>query len=420
MQTLRYLYIDFNSYFASIEQQLDPRLRGKPVAVVPVESDATCAIAASYEAKAYGIKTGTPVWEAKKRCPDLICVHADHQHYVEYHQRIKEEINLHIPVSDTHSIDEMSCELQGRECIEENAVALARRLKRGFAENPDIGPYVCCSIGISTNRYLAKVATDLQKPNGLLVLRPEEMPGRVSHLALNDLPGIGYNMYRRLLRAGIGDIETLHRLQPKHARAVWGSVEGERFWYGLHGVELPTFKTQHRTIGHSHVLAPEFRPPPEAWHVAQRLTLKAASRLRRAELYTTHMVLSVRVENGPRLAVESWFAPVCDNSSLMRLLVDAWKELTALGRPQRLKKVSVTLMGLKTPHECLRQKDLFESPTKRPCLQRYERLSSAMDRLNAKYGKDTMVMGFTPQKAHAFSGTKVAFTRIPDLEEFHE
>ena len=94
---LRWLYVDFNSYFASVEQQLRPQLRGRPVAVVPVETDSTCAIAASYEAKAFGIKTGTPIYEAKKRCPDLVCVLADHSRYVDFHQRILEEVDRHIP-----------------------------------------------------------------------------------------------------------------------------------------------------------------------------------------------------------------------------------------------------------------------------------------------------------------------------------
>src|ERR1700742_3311749 len=104
---LRWLYIDFNSYFASVEQELNPALRGKPVAVVPVETDSTCAIAASYEAKAFGVKTGTPIYEARKMCPGLICVLAGHNHYVEYHERILDEIDRHIPVTKVCSIDEM-------------------------------------------------------------------------------------------------------------------------------------------------------------------------------------------------------------------------------------------------------------------------------------------------------------------------
>src|ERR1700722_17937971 len=102
---LRWLYVDFNSYFASVEQELNPALRGKPVAVVPVETDATCAIAASYEAKAFGIKTGTPNYEAKRMCPGLICVVGHHENYVDYHHRIIKEVENHIPVAAVCSID---------------------------------------------------------------------------------------------------------------------------------------------------------------------------------------------------------------------------------------------------------------------------------------------------------------------------
>src|SRR5476651_220485 len=168
--TLRWLYVDFNSYFASVEQQLRPELRDKPVAIVAVETDATCAIAASYEAKAFGVKTGTPIWEAKKLCPGLICVLAQHERYVEYHHRILEEVDQHIPVTAVCSIDEVACRLMDNETSVERATAIALSIKRGLAAN--VGEYVKCSIGIAANRYLAKVATDLQKPDGLTVLQP--------------------------------------------------------------------------------------------------------------------------------------------------------------------------------------------------------------------------------------------------------
>jgi DNA polymerase IV len=87
---LRWLFVDMNSFFASCEQQQEPDLRGKPIAVAPMLVDSTCAIAASYEAKAFGITTGTPIWEAKKRCPHLTVVQARPKLYVEYHHRIRE------------------------------------------------------------------------------------------------------------------------------------------------------------------------------------------------------------------------------------------------------------------------------------------------------------------------------------------
>ena len=122
---LRWLYIDFNSYFASVEQQLRPALRGKPVAVVPVETDSTCAIAASYEAKAYGVKTGTPIYEAKKMCPGLVCVLAQHERYVEYHHRILDEVDQHIPVAAVCSIDEVACHLMDNETSPERITQIA-------------------------------------------------------------------------------------------------------------------------------------------------------------------------------------------------------------------------------------------------------------------------------------------------------
>jgi len=108
---LRWLFVDMNSFFASCEQQQEPDLRGKPIAVAPMLVDSTCAIAASYEAKAFGITTGTPIWEAKKRCPHLTVVQARPKLYVEYHHRIREAIESRIPIDAVMSIDEVACKL---------------------------------------------------------------------------------------------------------------------------------------------------------------------------------------------------------------------------------------------------------------------------------------------------------------------
>ncbi len=413
---LRYLFLDLNSYFASVEQQLCPSLRGKPVAVVPTETDATCAIAASYEAKAYGVKTGTMIYDAKRLCPELICVVADHRRYVEYHHRVLEEVDRHLPVYSVDSIDELSCKLLGRECEEEEALAIARRIKAGLAKN--VGECIRASVGLSTNRYLAKVATDLQKPDGLVVLRPEELPARLHGLTLDTLPGIGRNMYRRLLRAGVGDMEALWSLNAAQMRAIWGGVQGERFWYKLRGHELAPFETQRRSIGHSHVLAPEWRPPALAWQVAERLTQKAAARLRRQTLYATRLTLSVRLEQGGRYSAEAAFEALCDSISLQRELQALWRDILSACGSGRIKKISVVLHGLTSQRQM--QTNLFFSAPQEAALQRYERASRAMDALNAKYGRDTVVMGFLPSRSRMFSGAKVAFTRIPEREEFYE
>ena len=300
---LRWLYVDFNSYFASVEQQLQPRLRGKPIAIIAVETDSTCAIACSYEAKAFGIKTGTPIYEAKKMCPNLICVLANHENYVEFHQRILEEIDNHIPVTAVCSIDEMACRLMKNEMAPERAKAIAMSIKAGIKKN--IGEHVRCSIGIAPSKYLAKVATDMQKPDGLTVLMPQDLPERLYELKLRDLVGVGHNIEQRINRAGIHDMRALMKLQPKHMRAIWGSIWGEKMWYYLRGFDLPDEETHRSTVGHSHVLAPDMRQPHQAYQIARRLTMKAVARLRRMEYCAEKFSLSVRIENGPRLGLEA-------------------------------------------------------------------------------------------------------------------
>lgn len=419
---LRWLYIDFNSYFASVEQELNPALRGKPVAIVPVDTDATCAIAASYEAKAYGIKTGTPIYEARQICPHLVCVLASHEKYVQYHHRIREEVEKHLPITAVCSIDEVACRLMDNENSPECSTAIARRIKAGLARH--VGEYVKCSIGISTNRFLAKVATDLQKPDGLTVLQAYDLPHRLYALKLKDIPGIGRNMERRILMAGINNMQDLLQLSASRMRSIWGSVWGERMWFLLRGIDLPELETQRSSIGHSHVMAPELRTPAKARYVARRLTLKAASRLRRMGYYASELTFAARFENGLRLKGSEHCFRAQDSVTFIAMLERIWQAIMSEARPlggtMHIKKVSMALHGLQ-PADNL-QTDLIpvlegDTHARR---QKAEQMSRALDAINHRFGRDSITLGMMPSEGRSFSGTKIAFTRIPDEEEFLE
>ena len=142
---LDWLFLDMNAYFASVEQEMRPELRGKPTAVVPVNADTTCCIAASYEAKAYGVKTGTRVGDAKKLCPGINLVEARPVRYVQYHHSIIEAVNSVIPVDTILSIDEMCCRLTGSQRNLEKALKLAEDVKRAI--NEKAGESLKCSVG---------------------------------------------------------------------------------------------------------------------------------------------------------------------------------------------------------------------------------------------------------------------------------
>jgi DNA polymerase-4 len=407
------LFIDFNSYFASVEQQMRPELRGRPVAVVPVMTDSTCAIAASYEAKAFGVKTGTGVGDAKRMCPGIVCVLARHDAYVRFHHLLKEEIDRHIPILKVESIDEMSCELYGPYCEEAAAVSLAHRIKAGIEKN--VGVCLTSSIGISTNRFLAKVGSDMLKPNGITVLNPGDLPDRLDGLELRDLPGIGRNMEARLFSKNITSIRELWDCVPKQARALWGSVEGERFWYALHGVELERAETQRNMVTHSQVLGPEDRPPGRAENVGRRLLLKAAARMRQMNLKATLLDLSARADDGTRLEGGLRFSPVCDSFSLLKQFTVLWAAITA-GRPSSIRKVSLALHGL-VPADSPQQLSLFaeENPA---ASDRRERVSRLMDDVTQRYGCHALTLGLTEKDGGTSAGTKIAFTRIPESKDF--
>lgn len=415
---LKWLFLDLNSYFASVEQQENPHLRGWPTAVIPMETDSTCAIAASYEAKAYGIKTGTKIYDAKKMCPHLKCVMARHDVYVAYHHKIISAISRHLPINKICSIDELSSRLPPGKRSEEAAKDIAIRTKQQIWD--DVGPAINCSIGVAPNAFLAKVATDLQKPDGLVLLRRQDLPGPLFELDLMDLPGINVNMLARLHRCGIRTIEQLWHIPPKQARAIWGNVGGERFWYNLHGYDVPDIETKNSMIGHSRVLDPDLRHPDKARQMMRRLTVKACQRLRRKDYYAGAFVLSVRTIDERRWAREIVLDPCQDNTSFLEVADLLWSEMITQCQPFKLKKVAVTLHKLRRKEQITGNLFAQCDPETTRKNARRTALSRTMDMLNQKYGADTVQLGIPPRTLAGYVGTKIAFSRIPDSAEFSD
>ena len=418
---LRWLFLDLNAYFASVEQQENPALRGRPVIVAPGGIETTCAIAASYEAKKYGIKTGTPVWEARTRCPDLAVIPANHELYVDYHDRIVAEIERHIPVTKVCSIDEVACRLLDNENDEASVRALSARIKAGIRAN--VGEWLGCSIGIAPNRLLAKLASDMMKPDGLIILKAEELPQRLFALPLTAIAGIGAKMKSRLARGGVNDIEQLCDRMPRAAGSVWGGLDGDRLWYLLHGVDLPEKPTQMRSIGHSHVLAPKSRGSEAARLTARRLALKAAARLRRKNVQARLLMLHVRFEDGRGKWKASVPLPATQDSFRIIAALDAlWPQLVATApKGFQLRQVGVMLANLQAVQG--EQGSLFENLDPNHELARgvrTEALSRALDRINTRFGRNAVTLGPTTGGRVDRVGTSIAFDRIPDLAEFRE
>lgn len=253
--TIERLYLDFDGFFASVEQQARPELRGRPVGIVPFTgTDRTCVIAASREAKAFGVKNVMNVAEARAHCPDLMLVPQSPDLYRRAHNTLLAEIAAVIPIDAVKSIDELTCRMDAAQARAPQD--LARRIKSRIHEH--VGRFITCSIGFAANRQLAKMASKMDKPDGVTVWAPEAMPSPLMALKLSDIPGVGGRMEARLSQAGIRDVPTLYATQPKQMRKLWGNVTGERLWYALHGYDVQAGATSRGMFGHGRVL-------PQAW-----------------------------------------------------------------------------------------------------------------------------------------------------------
>ena len=400
-ENLKWLSLDMNSYFASVEQQFLPELRDRPVAVVPVMAGNTCAIAASYEAKRYGIKTGTKVFEARRLCPDLQVVEAQPPLYVQVHEQIVAAVDSVLPVEKVTSIDEMFCKLGLRQREPDEAVAVAEEVKRAVRDK--VGEHLLCSVGLAPNRFLAKIAGKLQKPNGLTLLELKDLPHKLYPLSLRDLTGIGGRMHARLEDYGVSTVEQLCSLTRKDLRNVWKSVLGERWWYALRGYELPEQPERRRTLSHSHVLPPEFRSPEGAKAVLVRLVHKAAARLRKLRYWAGGMAVSVSYARWGKWKASAPLASCQETQTIVWTLSELYKRHPSAGTPL---KVSVVLYDL--VHEAYRTPPLFEEDARK------SELTRAMDAVNVRFGSNAVYLAAMHSSLHT-APARIAFTHIPDI-----
>ena len=405
--SLHTLYVDLNSFFASVEQQLRPELRGRAVGVLPVMADTTCCIAASIDAKRYGIRTGTPVWQARKLCRDIVFVQARPATYVEIHHRIVAAVESCTPVGEVLSIDEMACELMGREREEAQAIALGKRIKKAIYTQ--VGEVLHSSVGIGPNRFLAKTASNMQKPNGLVVIRNQDLPHCLYGLKLGALNGIGRAMEAKLNKLDIHTVEQLCAASKSTLRLAWNGIEGERYYAKLRGKVLPVQPTQRSSLGHSHVLPPNMRDAISAQAVLYRLLHKAATRLRHYQYCAGALALHLHYLDAPRRSScwhdQTRFLPHADTFKFNAAFAYLWQRRPSHTSP--LLKVGINFTELLARSRTTR--NLFDP------VDSHAGLHITLDHINQRYGSNTLYFG----GAHQGLGSapmRIAFSHVPELQ----
>lgn len=410
------LYLDFDGFFASVEQLARPELRGRPVGVVPfAAAEHTCVIACSREAKAYGVKNVMPIREARALCPDIVLVPQSPDLYRRAHNALLSEIMAASPIDAVKSIDELTCLIAPADRADPQA--LGRRIKARIRDH--IGPVVTCSIGYAANRQLAKMACKAGKKagdaygDGSMLWHPADMPTPLLAVPLADVPGVGGRMERRLAAAGIHDTAGLLATAPKQMRALWHSVAGERLWYALHGYDVQAQPSERGMYGHGRVLPPTDRSPGHAQAASRLLLVKAARRMRRDGHYAGGLMLWLDLIDREPWGATLSLPAVRDDQAVLTALAALWRR-AALPPNARIMRVGVTLTDLTPASE--RQTDILLDDD--DARRRWEAATDAIDRLNRRYGRTVVSLGPWAPPAGGYAGGKISYTRIPRAEDF--
>ena len=400
------MHIDLNSCFAAIEQQANPHLRGKPVAVAAFVSPGGCILAASVEAKRLGIKTGMRVCDGRNLYPKLVVIPPDPWKYRNVHLKLRKLVSDYTADFSPKSIDEFVLNMTDYLPLKKISLkSVAREIKQRIKS--EIGGWLTVSIGMAPNRYLAKIAAGLKKPDGLDEINKDNFLDIYSGLKLTDLTGIKERNAARLNGMGIYSVPDFYEAPVWKLKAAFHSITG-LYWHArLSGYEVDNIEFGRRSYGNSVALGKNLSKIEELSPVLARLTEKMCSRLRGAGYKASGIHLMLIFKNG------SWWhrgrrltQPQFDSRDFYK---EAFRLLIEAAPASPVLNIAVSCFGL-TEADSL-QLNFFEDMGEK------QNLTRAVDNINERWG------GFSIGSARSFGGAKIvmdriAFGGIRELEEF--
>ena len=391
------MHIDLNSCFATIEQQSKPSLRGRPVGVTNRISSNCCIIAASIEAKALGVKVGMGRREAMNICPDIVVIETDPPKIYWAYKNLLKIMSQYSPDFKMKSIDEGLIDFHGQEEIlkGQSMRYIGYEIKQKLREN--LGCWMRCNIGIGPNRFWAKTAAGLHKPDGLDEVNHKNMKRILESLELTDLTGIAKKLEKRLLQHGISSPLDFLEADKQLLAQVFKSKVHARHWYErLRGFEVDDFKTNQCQVGRQFVLDKPSNDDNSLWSRLQYLSQTASMKLRFGGLEARGVYVWVVFQGGGywHSSHKYQVAAYTDQEIFRRA-----RELFSARPRQTVTVIGVTCYGL----EKTKTKQLTFDEQK----INDRRLSSAVDDVNLRYGN------FMLTYADALIGKKVIKQKIP-------
>jgi DNA polymerase-4 len=371
------MHIDLNSCFATVEQQANPLLRGKPVAVAAYTSPNGCILSPSIEAKKAGVKVGMTVREGRVLSPGLVILPPDPPKYRYVHLQFRKIFRDYSPNVSPKSIDEAVIDFSGTPAAARGLVDIGYEIKSRLRR--EIGEWISCNIGIGTNRFLAKTAASLHKPDGLDIINHQNLDTVLGSLALTDLCGINT---RNQVRLNAFDIYTPleFRQAPLEVltKQVFKSITGYYWYLRLRGWEIDAIDFSRRSFGHSYAIPGGASEPEELSRLLMKLTEKMGRRLRRDGYAARGVHLACMYCDGTHWHLGRTFrTPLYGTQELYRkaqYLLHCQPEWKPVG------KLAVSCFDLLKVQE--EQLPLFDD-----ALAKNRRASVAMDVINDRYGE---------------------------------
>ncbi len=370
------MHIDINSCFATIEQQANPLLRGKPVVVAASERDFGCILASSIEAKKKGIKTGMRVKEGRQIDSQLVVLPTDPNKYRFIHHQLKHVLSSYTPDITPKSIDEFSLDFSTVSC-NKSLVEVAQEIKQRI--RTEIGEHISVSIGIAPNRFLAKTAAGIHKPDGLDVIDQGNIQDVFKKLALTDLCGISFRNALRLNQVGITTAVDFLNASPAQLKAAFKSITATYWYMRLHSMEIDNAPTHKGGLSNSYVL-PHPTSPIAAFPIMIKLVHKLTERLRKEGYQATYLMLMLSSaehkhwHSGVRLTQSTYKA---------KEIIHEFHRLMNKNPFSEIKKITVFCGDVK-PDIGL-QLNLFEDEEK------HQSVDKAVDTINHRFGSFTLV-----------------------------
>lgn len=400
------MHIDLNSCFAGIEQQANPFLRGKPVAVAAFSSPNGCILAASVEAKRFGIKTGMRVKDGKILFPGLIVLTPDPWKYRCVHLAIKKIVSEYSDDFLPKSIDEFVLNLKDRPCLRNKTIYnVGREIKERI--KAEVGEWLTVSIGISTNRYLAKIASNLKKPDGLEEINKDDFLSVYSKLKLTDLTGIKNANASRLNGMGIYTVLDFYNAPLWRLKASFHSITSLYWYERLRGYEVDDFSSKRGSYGNSVAIGKKIISFEEICPILCNLVEKMAGRLRGAgyKAYGVHLALFYK--NGKLWHKgKSFENPMFSSKDFFARAAALVKE-TSCKLP--VGNIAVSAFNLIKTNSL--QLEIFEDAEKK------DSLTEALDEINERWG-DFVVKPAVILKSKQAVLDRIAFGGVKELEEF--